>query len=181
LVPDYVRDAGVFICPSTRNQPDRWIALQGGQRQPNFRSPNNLSYSYASPFSGNAQYRLNSDILPSEFALMADKNPGAAAASVAHDAPPLELARANSLNHGQAGQNVLFADGSVDFMRTPYCGVGRSATSPDGDNIYTVLTAEPLTEKMASPIYWGRGYVGRQYGAAYEYDSYLVPTEEDGW
>ena len=41
----------------------------------------------------------------------------------------------NSLNHDGEGQNVLFGDGHVKFMRQPNCGV-------DGDNIYTYWSNE---------------------------------------
>jgi len=37
----------------------------------------------------------------------------------------------NSQNHGGEGQNVLFADGHVEFKRTPIVGI-------DEDNIYTI-------------------------------------------
>ena len=169
----FIKDMTVFICPSRGGEPDR---LDGADHRSNFRSPRNLSYSYADPYSGFTQYRLNSDYIRGQFALMADRNPGADAASVPHDASPLELARANSRNHGRAGQNVLYADGTVSFQTTPYCGV-RPKAAPDGDNIYTALSDQPLTGD--TPFYAGNGYVGTQYGPAYQWDSYLVPTDDD--
>jgi type II secretory pathway pseudopilin PulG len=179
----YVRDLSIFICPSSRQWPDSLVGVMGepltAAQRSNFRSSANLSYSYASPFSGYVDYRLNSDALPSQFALMADRNPGASASSVPHDAPPLELARSNSLNHQRAGQNVLYADGSISFQVTPYCGVGRDSSRADGDNIYTALAAKPLTPGD-SPFYAGNGFCGRQYGPSYQYDTYLVPTDDDG-
>src|SRR6185436_10122564 len=83
----------------------------------NFRGPDSLSYSYASPFSAAPGYRLN-DTQRSGFAVMSDKNPGNSdsrnnAAGVPFGAPPLEFSVANSPNHGRAGQNVLYADGHV--------------------------------------------------------------------
>jgi prepilin-type processing-associated H-X9-DG protein len=171
-----ITDLSVFVCPSTRDWPDR---SAGAVSRSNFHSPANLSYSYASPFSGFSEYHLNSDWLGASCALMADKNPGVSAASVAHDADPLELAKANSPNHGRAGQNVLYADGSVSFQMTPYCGAGRDPDAgSDGDNIYTALAPHPLAGDR--PFYAGNGFVGRQFGPSYRYDSYLVPTEEDG-
>ena len=41
----------------------------------------------------------------------------------------------NSLNHGGEGQNVLFGDGHVEFVRSPNVGV-------DNDNIYTYWSNE---------------------------------------
>jgi hypothetical protein len=179
----YVKDLSIFVCPSSRQTPDSLVGVMGepvnAEQRSNFRSSANLSYSYASPFSGYADYRLNSDALPAQFATMADKNPGSSAALVPHDASPLELARGNSLNHQRAGQNVLYADGSASFQVTPYCGVGRDTSHPDGDNIYTALAAKPLTPGD-SPFYAGNGFCGRQYGPSYQYDTFLVPTEEDG-
>lgn len=178
----YVKDISVFVCPSSTQRPDTLMDEQGhvmaATMRSNFRSSANLSYSYASPFSGYGDYRLNSDYLPAQFAILADRNPGAGAALVAHDASPLELAAANSRNHNRAGQNVLFADGSIEFVATPYCGVGRDASHPDGDNIYTALAPKPLSGE--SPFYAGNGYVGRRFGPSYQYDSYLVPTDDDG-
>ena len=53
---------------------------------------------------------------------IADKNPGAAGG--------------NSLNHDLRGQNVLYADGHVNWLRTPLAGpVPTGSTAPD--NIYT--------------------------------------------
>jgi type II secretory pathway pseudopilin PulG len=179
----YVKDLSTFICPSASSIPDQLTDSMGravpANQRSNFRSAINLSYSYASPFSGYAGYHINSDDLPGAFALMADKNPGSSSAAVAHDASPLELAKANSLNHQQAGQNVLYADGSIEFQTTPYCGVGRDVERhADGDNIYTALSLSPLISGN-SPPYDGNGYCGKQYGPSYQYDSYLVPTQTD--
>jgi len=57
----------------------------------------------------------------------------------AYNAPLLEQAKANSHNHGRAGQSVLYADMHVEFRQSPYCGFGYYSTGSAGDNIYTVL------------------------------------------
>jgi prepilin-type processing-associated H-X9-DG protein len=179
----YVSDLSVFICPSSGDRADRLTDAIGRPvpvtHRSNFRSPINLSYSYASPFSGYTDYHLNSDVMKGQFALMADKNPGPGAAAQEHDTPPLKLAVGNSPNHAHTGQNVLYADGSVNFEITPYCGVGRVPGQADGDNIFTALASHPLAPGE-NAFYAGRGFVGRQYGPSYQYDSYLVPTAEDG-
>lgn len=165
----------VFVCPSSGNSADpmvngAWQAVGVGQRG-NFRGGENLSYSYASPFSSAVDYRLN-DTQPSEFAVLADKNPGLPdVTDAAFDAPPLQQARGNSRNHDRAGQNVLYADGHVAFARTPYCGYGN-------DNIYTALTIEPL--EGAKPPATIRGYLGSKIGPSWQADSYLVPVEGEG-
>lgn len=175
----YVVDASVFICPSTSDRPDAMLDGQlrhaAASQRGNFRFPSNLSYSYCSPFSAVPNFRVT-DLRDWSFAIMADKNPGVRGESdvttAPYDAPPLQLARANSNNHGRAGQNVLYPAGNVSFVRTPYAGI-------DGDNIYTVQS--PTTLPATNPsIVRQRGVFGRQYGPASLWDSYLVPTEGDG-
>jgi prepilin-type N-terminal cleavage/methylation domain-containing protein len=178
-----ITDTGLFTCPSTNDVRDRLVDRAGrtvtAQQRGNFRSGSNLSYSYASPFSDAPNYRLNSDFLLADFALMADKNPGRRDGSDVSaprwNAPPVELAKGNSTNHGRAGQNVLFGDGSVKFEITPYCGVGRPAGA-GGDNIYTARARVPATQASDLP-FDVNGHVGNHVGPAASDDSYLVPVE----
>lgn len=164
-----------FVCPSTGHDFDPVYDAAGNPASPaergNFRKPEYLSYSYSSPFSSAPGYRMN-DTQPSDFAVLADKNPGGADGIPAVSASPFELARGNSVNHGRAGQNVLYADGHVSFKTTPYCGYG-------GDNIYTALARKPL-EPGNSPPATTPGFIGNSIGPAWAADSYLVPTETEG-
>jgi len=98
----------------------------------------NLGYSYANPYpSASAaakEYRLSGH-LSSEFPLMADLNPGPKPyggniASITVNSPWSQKKKANSDNHEEDGQNVLYADGHVDWKTTVFCG-------PNNDNIYT--------------------------------------------
>lgn len=167
-----------FICPSGDDTPDVSDPAVWRQRS-NFTSGQHLSYSYASPFSAAPAYVLN-DYLPADFALMADKNPGISragsdATAPAYNDPPLQIAQANSNNHGRAGQNVLYADGHVAFQTTPYCGFGNGMLR---DNIYTALRRTPL-KKGETPPGEGNGVLGRDIGPAWDKDSYLLPTEQD--
>lgn len=168
----------VFICPSGSENVDPFDSPEGRHRS-NFGSPRHLSYSYASPFSAAPGYILN-DYLPADFALLADKNPGRSASGSdvtgpAYNDPPMAMARANSNNHGRAGQNVLYADGHVAFQVTPYCGVGKGALR---DNVYTALQQKPVPKGQAPPVEQN-GVIGRDVGPAWDRDSYLVPTEQD--
>jgi prepilin-type processing-associated H-X9-DG protein len=125
---------------------------------------------------------LNADLLKFDFAVLADKNPGTGGGQnvtgPAYDAGPFALAKANSNNHGQAGQNVLYADGHVQFQPTPYCGVGEGAVR---DNIYSALSTTPLPEgrEPGHPAIAAKGFVARDIGPAWAGDSYLVPTDDD--
>jgi hypothetical protein len=172
----YVKDPAVFVCPSSDDEPDSITDESGQPVEPgqrgNFRWSNNLSYSYADPYSSAPGYRLN-DTKPSDFVLMADQNPGAPAAQYEYNAPSLDLAKANSRNHGGSGQNVLFAYGEVRFIKTPYCGIGQ-------DNIYTARAASvALTTQPTTLPNYERGVVGTQYGPVGNDDTYLVPTATD--
>ena len=172
-----------FVCPSSGDTPDpmttggKWVQPQ---QRSNFTAGRHLSYSYASPFSTAGRFRLNSDVLPADFAVVADKNPGRDPASAggadvtapAYNAPPLQLGRANSANHNRAGQNVLYADGHVQFQKTPYCGFGREWQR---DNIYTAHSRSPLPPQ-SNPAPEVNGVCGTDVGPAWEKDSYLVPA-----
>jgi prepilin-type N-terminal cleavage/methylation domain-containing protein/prepilin-type processing-associated H-X9-DG protein len=183
LVREHEVKAAAFICPSSGDTPDP--CRTGGRevdpdRRSNFTDGSHLSYSYSSPYSSAPGYQMD-DTCPADFALMADKNPGVDPAKdcdvtgPAYNADPFALSVANSLNHGRAGQNVLYADGHVSFQPTPYCGYGNA---DQRDNIYTALSPIPLTPGNRPPGY-SNGYCSRNVGPSWKYDSYLVPTAED--
>ncbi len=172
-----------FICPSTSDETD-FIDTTSSElaQRGNFRSPETLSYSYASPFSSAPGYKLN-DTRRAGFALMADKNPGVQgtqsnAASPSVNAPPLQMEIANSNNHRKAGQNVLYTDSHVEFKPTPYCGIGDEIQPDLHDNIYTALAPRPLEYAHYVPRY-SNGVLGRDVAPAWDFDSYLVPTSTD--
>ena len=174
----------VFVCPSTSDYADT-LTDGGGKAadlmgRSNFRSARNLSYSYASPFSSAPGYRFDANLLPKDVVIMADMNPGKHhghdVTAPAFNARPLEVAKANSRNHGGAGQSVLYADIHVEFRQTPYCGYGYYKTGNVGDNIYTVLAEKALAESP-EPDLTVKGFLGRGYGPAWRADSYLVPVE----
>lgn len=174
---EYSPPSAVFICPSSGDTPDPITDEQGNlvalNRRSNFRSLRHLSYSYASPFSDASGYGLKSDFIESKFVLLADRNPGRSqfqnVTGPAADSPAMSMRIANSWNHGQAGQNVLYGDSHVEFVTTPYCGV-------EGDNIYTAQTNAPVMTGQAPPA-TARGYLGTNIGPAWPTDSYLVPAE----
>jgi prepilin-type processing-associated H-X9-DG protein len=59
---------------------------------------------------------------------------------VASNATRQNIVNANSNNHSGDGQNVLYADGHVDWSATPFAGSPRPITGAPRDNIYTAGT-----------------------------------------
>jgi prepilin-type N-terminal cleavage/methylation domain-containing protein/prepilin-type processing-associated H-X9-DG protein len=205
-----------LVCPSSGDTPDP-LATNGREapapQRSNFSGPRHLSYSYWDPFAPAFKFKASyaasagtkfglKDYLPADFAVVADRNPGKSAKSGGPDVtgsafndPPFKLARANSANHDRAGQNVLYADGHVQFQATPYCGFGQDWRR---DNIYTAYAATPLvpappssspaTQPATAPAaptpapiaLEARGVFSRTVGPAWENDSYLVPAEGEG-
>ncbi len=181
-----------FICPATTDRSDLLTDARGQPVEPaqrgNFRYADNLSYSYASPFSIAPGFRIDRE-KPGGYALLADRNPGIDGTQGGQDVTAVDRQEnfeqhtiGNSLNHRRAGQNVLYVEGSVVFQMTPLCGVqlvpdvaGQPRTNTN-DNIYTVQARAPL-EPGQLPT--GSGMLGRQYAPASETDSYLVPTAQD--
>jgi prepilin-type N-terminal cleavage/methylation domain-containing protein/prepilin-type processing-associated H-X9-DG protein len=134
--------AAVFTCPSTGATPDKFGGgTNTALNQVNFSNINlNLSYSYADPYPDTSAlgtgYRLAQGIDPT-FAIAADINPGTAGSGGGDNVMAVDTASTgqalklgNSNNHGKDGQNVLFADGHVEFDNNPFVGTNR-------DNIYT--------------------------------------------
>ena len=136
--------AAVFVCPSSNaeawdfgggsNTAQNWINWNGttGVQK-------NLSYSYENPFASTTaiSYGWNLKNPDSTYAIAADINPGKTPpngsynpVSVSTNAANSIMRQANSQNHDQDGQNVLFGDGHADWQTNPFCGTQH-------DNIYT--------------------------------------------
>ena len=149
----------VFICPSSQGErafgPGATKGVADSSNWPEI--PKNLTYSYASPFataSGSTSaigggWKFNNS-LGSDYPLAADINPGTkngppsntnSVNTIPYNAGKKQMQRANSNNHQNEGQNVVYADAHVEFQQTPFCGaprVGANNTAiPFRDNIYT--------------------------------------------
>jgi prepilin-type processing-associated H-X9-DG protein len=129
----------VFVCPSDL----RADPLQGNvQQMSNWPGRKNLSYSYQNPYPSpaavKAGFKLNFT-LSSDFAIAADMNPGGPTMTqLTPSAGRIQMMKGNSNNHNADGQNVLYADGHVEFQTSPFCGMARpKEPSPNRDNIYT--------------------------------------------
>jgi len=117
----------VFVCPSSNAEKDTL-----GQKPPNLRvnftNPQNLSYSYTTPYPGDNAiglgYKLNGNV-PADFAIAADRNDGDFVGTVKSDSPASEQKKINSRNHEQDGENVLFNDGHCEWTTTSWVGANR--------------------------------------------------------
>jgi prepilin-type N-terminal cleavage/methylation domain-containing protein/prepilin-type processing-associated H-X9-DG protein len=145
----------VFICPSSNA--DRFTIAGGSNIQwyTNWSSGTSgtnsiskaLSYSYQNPYPNNAAvsngFSFN-DSMTADFAIMSDINPGGSSGTnnveVTFGSPSSQMRAANSNNHDKDGQNVLYADGHVDWTTSPYVGT-------QNDNIFTHRTVSTVTDK----------------------------------
>jgi len=165
--------AGVFVCPSSNATVDNF---GGGSNTAlnviNFTNDvANLSYSYANPYPDinalGAGFKMVQGIDPT-FAVAADINPGTAGGggadnvlAVSASSSGIQMRLGNSNNHQKDGQNVLYADGHVEFQLTPFVGT-------QGDNIYT-------RGGDAHPLAGGSNLYDSPYD---NYDSVLLPTDD---
>ena len=165
----------VFICPSTESEP--WdFGGRTAKTTSNFPGRQFLTYSYTNPYATPAAEKAGFKLsykLSSDFAIAADMSPGGAGATAAAPTSPRAvMAGANSPNHNGDGQDVLYADGHVEFQNTPFCGMLRNANNPPKqfrDNIYTHGAS------------WGTDPgVGVRGSPVDALDSVLLPTYLDG-
>ena len=175
--------ASVFNCPSSNASPDNYGAgnLTAVNRC-NFGSayavsgvlPGVLSYSYASPFAGtgnayNSGYKLTTSTDPG-FAVAADINPGTQSSvpgadnvmSIDTSSSSQQMKAGNSNNHNKDGQNVLYADGHVEFQSNAMCGLNH-------DNIFTY-------NSVTGPIQY---LIGPNSNPLDGNDSFLLPTDDN--
>jgi len=170
----------VFVCPSSQGEPGFPAGIDDVQWHMNWTNiPLHLTYSYIVPFPNAdaraAGWKLNWT-LNSDFPIAADMNPGETGGTPTDDiqvkaiASRSETLTSNSNNHDGDGQNVLFADGHVDWEGTPYCGAQRPIANAPKDHIWTggsipdASTAPTLTSKVPVDAH----------------DAVLLPTDDEG-
>jgi prepilin-type N-terminal cleavage/methylation domain-containing protein len=184
----------IFNCPSSStNNPDPLNANGNGQgnrnvmNQSNFTNAQYLSYSiaagYPSTTATDAGFGWNPTALPSDFALMADINPGKNAntqadiTAVDTNSASSVTQRGNSANHARTGQNVLYNDYSVAFRTTCMCG-------NLSDNIYGPSTSSSGTQSgsstSGSTYYAPQANTNFSTGPVWAGDSVLLPTSAAG-
>jgi prepilin-type processing-associated H-X9-DG protein len=103
------------------------------------------------------------------FAVAADINPGTSGNSgennvlaVTTSSSTQDMRQGNSDNHGQDGQNVLYADGHVEFQTNPFVGVDRDNIYTRGGTLYGTGVGQDLVAGPYAPN-----------------DSVLLPTSND--
>jgi prepilin-type N-terminal cleavage/methylation domain-containing protein len=175
----------VFICPSTQNVQDFGPGITYGvQDMSNWTDiTQNISYSYNCPFPSSSAvaggWKFN-NTLGSDFVMAADRNPGnnqtmangstatTAVSTVAYNSGARDMARGNSNNHGNEGEEVLYCDGHVEFQNTPFCGPQRVGGLYQ-DNIYTTnQSASATTGAGGQDTLTNTGLIDL-------YDTYLLP------
>jgi len=144
----------IFVCPYN-DATSYFVDSANPQNRSNFTDwTKNLAYSFADPYPDaaavNVGYRLTNHIR-GDFPIASDLNPGikrpfADVTVAVAGASSRVMEQANSLNHEQDGQNVLYADGHVTFQLTCLCGIAQ-------DNIFTnqanQVPASPITSMDA--------------------------------
>ena len=132
--------SAVYVCPSSNAEADSYTAgtTKGNiQFQSNFSDIQlNCSYSFQNMYPGSQAvddgFRWT-NTLKADYAIAGDQNPGksgGAVGTVLTNSSAKDQMIANSKNHQQQGQNVLYGDGHVEFAHTAFAGVNL-------DNIYT--------------------------------------------
>lgn len=154
-----------FICPGAfrnglaeRDPFDRDTA----KKRSNFHARVNDNYAlanmYPSPAATEAGYSLDHfrSRLPANFVVAGDTSPGGKGVHAATTQQSrMQMRQGNSPNHERDGQNVAFADGSVQFFNSPFVGVNY-------DNVYTSRAGETSLQPAAAG------------------DTVLVPDWEEG-
>lgn len=183
----------VFLCPSSAAT-DRFIISPGSNIQfyTNWagKGKNNgwdkaLSYSYQNPYPSSAAVQNGfafNDAMNADFAIMSDINPGplndnsyASNPTTVQFTDSGSLQRgANSNNHQKDGQNVLYADGHVDWSASIWAGAQQ-------DNIFTSrssLAQAQATYATAAGGYLGSASASPSYSPYDGTDTILLPTSQ---
>ena len=148
LVRETDLNSEVFICPSSNQEKDTFAGgVVPSKSVSNFTSANNISYSFANPYPTTknlaaggmspvqAGYKWSPNVT-ADFAIAGDRNDGfttanaGVVASLTSSGIPSQQRLANSRNHGQDGQNILYNDGHVEWGTNMWVGANR-------DGIYT--------------------------------------------
>ncbi|MBN2582720.1 MAG: DUF4190 domain-containing protein [Planctomycetes bacterium] len=147
----------VFQCPSHDDGNEMFAA--DPNRYWSFEQLENCSYSYQ-----NQLGKGTTDSCDAELVVAADRSPMRADARADCPAETMPWTE-NSPNHNFEGQNVLFADGHVEWMTTPEARIGDN-------NIWLRSTYDPDTETWTDDE---SSYDDPASQIGHKKDSFLVP------
>ena len=183
----------VFVCPSSNCTPGPFPSINGLAAGPGsydcWPNPqlNYLSYSVECQFPTATAlaggWKWNAAIAP-DYAIAADLNPGAAPnvqpgqamgpTAVSPSSSRTQLMGANSPNHLQEGQNVMYGDFHVDWYPTCYAGVQEgSGSNTWQDNIYA---ARNSSQSNGQETVLGSSSSAAKAMPYDRFDSILLPT-----
>lgn len=181
----------VFVCPSSDATPAVFPALNGNAAGPasynSWPSPqlSFMTYSIECQFPTATAlaggWKWNAAIAP-DYAIAADLNPGAnptlqtGQANGPTDVTPsssrIQMMGANSMNHLQEGQNVMYGDFHVEWMPSCFAGSQQGSGSTTWqDNIYAARNTSASTG--AETVLGTTAASAMPYD---QYDSILLPT-----
>jgi prepilin-type N-terminal cleavage/methylation domain-containing protein/prepilin-type processing-associated H-X9-DG protein len=174
----------VFVCPSSAGERGFQTGSPVSQSSNWQAIPGNMTYSiqvmFPSTSAAQAGFRWN-NTLSSDFAIASDMNPGTAGGTSPkndvinpqHTAPRSLMISANSNNHRNDGQNILYGDGHVEFQSSPYSGMYRDDVS-FRDNVFT---RDPSAGNPNSTQHDG-GVLNQTAQPCDDKDSVLLPTDD---
>lgn len=178
----------VFVCPSSQGH--RGFTSNKVTDFSNWEdNPSSATYGNTLTYSVNVMFPSTNAVssgwkwnntLSSDYALLADINPGTTGGNnpannvklPTHTSSARDMAAANSNNHKNEGQNVMYGDCHVEWQTSPFAGPPVPMTNPAQsfrDNIYTARTS--ATSEAGTT------------GAVEPYDQldiYMLPTDDKG-
>ena len=118
--------------------------------------------------------------------MAADLNPGnsgvPALTALTTNSNSGDLRQGNSNNHGRDGQNVLYAGGNVEWVKTPFAGAGQDNMYTRAKSLPDNVALTPTDDRQSDTTDWqGNPDVNTSFGKqppTNENDSILLPTEQ---
>ncbi len=84
----------------------------------------------------------------------------------------------NSNNHNKEGQNVLYGDGSVRFVETPFEGAQRDNIYTIQDNTVTIGTIPRTFPEQSGRFFEPSGFVYPTSSPGGKGDTFLLPHDD---
>jgi len=153
LVSDKYAKPEAFRCPAgSRGNDTGSFEVRAGMVD--FPSADTVAYSYQHTLKANELSRTNPALatVADSMAILADQSPAFDRAQPSEPTRPAPAA--NSPNHGGTGQNVLYLDMHVDWVKTPAAGVmGNNIYLIDGVDVYNGDEVPAAVDTFLLPAY----------------------------